>query len=37
MHSKNDLYRANAIRVLCSICDATMMTQIERFLKQARP
>jgi len=35
MHSKNDLYRANAIRVLCSITDASMMAQIERFLKQA--
>jgi coatomer protein complex subunit gamma len=35
MNSKTDLYRANAIRVLCNIIDAGMLTQIERYLKQA--
>ncbi|GMH35804.1 hypothetical protein BSKO_03672 [Bryopsis sp. KO-2023] len=33
--SKNDLYRANAIRVLCKIIDAQLLAQIERYLKQA--
>ncbi|KAG8469572.1 hypothetical protein KFE25_006027 [Diacronema lutheri] len=38
MNSKQDLYRANAIRVLCkiiSMTDPTMLGQIERHLKQA--
>ncbi|XP_076921637.1 coatomer subunit gamma-2-like [Bidens hawaiensis] len=35
MNSKTDVYRANAIRVLCRITDATLLTQIERYLKQA--
>ena len=30
-----DLYRANAIRVLARIVDASMMGTVERFLKQA--
>ncbi|KAG9130174.1 hypothetical protein Leryth_018766 [Lithospermum erythrorhizon] len=35
MNSRTDMYRANAIRVLCRITDATLITQIERYLKQA--
>ncbi|KAL6780449.1 COPG1 [Auxenochlorella protothecoides x Auxenochlorella symbiontica] len=35
MNSSNELYRANAIRVLCRIIDPTMLLQIERYLKQA--
>mmetsp|Transcript_10309 Transcript_10309/g.24194 ORF Transcript_10309/g.24194 Transcript_10309/m.24194 type:complete len:892 (-) Transcript_10309:115-2790(-) len=35
MNGTNDLYRANAIRVLCSITDTAMLTAIERYLKQA--
>ncbi|KAK8558558.1 hypothetical protein V6N13_098211 [Hibiscus sabdariffa] len=35
MTSKTDMYRANAIRVLCRITDGTLLTQIERYLKQA--
>ena len=35
MNSKIDLHRANSIRVLCSIIDAGLLAQIERFLKQA--
>ncbi|TYI49350.1 hypothetical protein E1A91_D12G029300v1 [Gossypium mustelinum] len=35
MTSKTDMYRANAIRVLCQITDGTLLTQIERYLKQA--
>lgn len=35
MNSSNDLYRANAIRVLCRIIDSQMLLQIERYLKQA--
>jgi hypothetical protein len=35
MNSRNDLYRANAIRVLCRIIDPQMLLQIERYLKQA--
>lgn len=35
MNSSNDLYRANAIRVLCKIIDSQMLLQIERYLKQA--
>jgi len=34
MNSSNDLYRANAIRVLCRIIDSQMLLQIERYLKQ---
>ncbi|XP_022952523.1 coatomer subunit gamma [Cucurbita moschata] len=35
MNSKTDMYRANSIRVLCRITDGTLLTQIERYLKQA--
>mmetsp|Transcript_24638 Transcript_24638/g.60544 ORF Transcript_24638/g.60544 Transcript_24638/m.60544 type:complete len:733 (+) Transcript_24638:239-2437(+) len=35
MNSKTDLYRSNAIRVLCNITDAGLLSQIERYLKQA--
>jgi len=35
MNSKTDLYRANAIRVLCKINDVSMLGQTERYLKQA--
>lgn len=35
MNSKTDLYRSNAIRVLCNITDAGLLGQIERYLKQA--
>ena len=35
INSKIDLYRANAIRVLCSIIDSGLLGQIERYLKQA--
>ncbi|KAJ8450881.1 hypothetical protein Cgig2_032506 [Carnegiea gigantea] len=35
MNSKTDMYRANAIRVLCRITDGTLLAQIERYLKQA--
>ncbi|KAL4437499.1 hypothetical protein ABPG77_003480 [Micractinium sp. CCAP 211/92] len=35
MNSSNDLYRSNAIRVLCRIIDSQMLLQIERYLKQA--
>lgn len=35
MSSKHDLYRANAIRVLCKIIDTQLLSQIERHLKQA--
>lgn len=35
MNSSNDLFRANAIRVLCKIIDSQMLLQIERYLKQA--
>ena len=34
MNSKTDLYRANSIRVLCSILDSQLLGQIERYLKQ---
>lgn len=34
MNSSNDLYRSNAIRVLCRIIDSQMLLQIERYLKQ---
>lgn len=35
MNSKVDLYRSNSIRVLCSIIDSQLLSQIERYLKQA--
>lgn len=35
MTSKIDLFRANSIRVLSKIIDASMLGQIDRFLKQA--
>lgn len=35
MNSDVDLYRANAIRVLCRIIDGGMLTAIERYIKQA--
>jgi coatomer protein complex subunit gamma len=35
MNSPSELYRANAIRVLCRIIDPQMLLQIERYLKQA--
>uniref|UniRef100_A0A7S3DM60 Coatomer subunit gamma n=1 Tax=Palpitomonas bilix TaxID=652834 RepID=A0A7S3DM60_9EUKA len=35
MVSNDDLYRANAIRVLCGITDTAMLAQIERYLQQA--
>ncbi|XP_046391751.1 coatomer subunit gamma [Ischnura elegans] len=35
MTGKEDLYRAAAIRALCSITDGTMLQAIERYMKQA--
>ena len=35
-NTKNELYRANAIRVLCRIIDSQLLLQIERYLKQVR-
>lgn len=35
MNSKVELYRANAIRVLCKIIDASILGQIDRYIKQA--
>ncbi|OQR88152.1 coatomer subunit gamma [Achlya hypogyna] len=35
MNCDTDLYRANAIRVLCRIIDTSMLTAIERYIKQA--
>ncbi|KAK3240866.1 hypothetical protein CYMTET_49332 [Cymbomonas tetramitiformis] len=37
MNSKTDLYRSNAIRVLCNISrnDTALLSQVERYLKQA--
>lgn len=35
MTGKQDLYRAAAIRALCSITDNTMLQAIERYMKQA--
>jgi len=35
MHSQEDLFRANAIRVLAKIIDASMLNAIERYVKQA--
>lgn len=37
MTSKVDLYRSNAIRVLCSIADSQVLGNIERYFKQASP
>eukprot|EP00871_Galdieria_phlegrea_P004252 jgi/Galph1/4828/GphlegSOOS_G3485.1 len=34
INSREDMYRANATRVLCFITDAQMVNQIERYLKQ---
>ena len=31
-----DLYRSNAVRVLCKIIDGQLLMQIERYLKQVR-
>jgi len=33
--SKNDLFRASSIRVLAGIVDGVMLTQMERYIKQA--
>ncbi|KAK0079681.1 hypothetical protein PV325_013190 [Microctonus aethiopoides] len=35
MTGKEDLYRAAAIRALCTITDGAMLTAIERYMKQA--
>lgn len=35
MNSNVDLYRANAIRVLCKIIDASILGQIDRYIKEA--
>ncbi|KAG5882713.1 hypothetical protein JTB14_020557 [Gonioctena quinquepunctata] len=35
LSGKEDMYRAAAIRALCSITDATMLQAIERYMKQA--
>jgi coatomer protein complex subunit gamma len=35
MTGKEDMYRAPAIRALCTITDATMLQAIERYMKQA--
>ncbi|XP_063394004.1 coatomer subunit gamma-2-like [Cydia fagiglandana] len=35
MTGKEDLYRAAAIRALCTITDSTMLQAIERYMKQA--
>lgn len=35
MTGKEDMYRAAAIRALCSITDSTMLQAIERYMKQA--
>lgn len=35
MTGKEDLYRAAAIRALCSITDSSMLQAIERYMKQA--
>ena len=35
MNSAVDMFRANAIRVLCKIVEANMLMQIERYMKQA--
>lgn len=35
MNSRVELYRSNAVRVLCQIVDGQLLAQIERYLKQA--
>lgn len=35
MNSTTDLYRSNAVRVLCKIIDSQLLMQVERYLKQA--
>ena len=35
MNGTVDLFRGNAVRVLCKIIDANMLSQVERFIKQA--
>jgi len=35
MNSQLDLFRANAVRVLAKVINASMMPQVERFIKQA--
>ncbi|KAF8072392.1 Coatomer subunit gamma [Scenedesmus sp. PABB004] len=35
MNAKVELYRSNAVRVLCQIVDGQLLAQIERYLKQA--
>eukprot|EP00798_Chlamydomonas_sp_ICE-L_P030905 gene30905-35958_t len=35
MNSTTDLYRSNAVRVLCRIIDSQLLMQVERYLKQA--
>eukprot|EP00499_Haloplacidia_sp_CaronLabIsolate_P010357 CAMPEP_0196771302 /NCGR_PEP_ID=MMETSP1104-20130614/1604_1 /TAXON_ID=33652 /ORGANISM="Cafeteria sp., Strain Caron Lab Isolate" /LENGTH=729 /DNA_ID=CAMNT_0042141421 /DNA_START=336 /DNA_END=2522 /DNA_ORIENTATION=+ len=35
MNSKEDLFRANAIRVLTKIIDSSMLGQLERYIRQA--
>ena len=35
MNGKVELFRANAVRVLCKIIDGNMLSQVERFIKQA--
>eukprot|EP00201_Polytomella_parva_P011942 CAMPEP_0175059692 /NCGR_PEP_ID=MMETSP0052_2-20121109/12575_1 /TAXON_ID=51329 ORGANISM="Polytomella parva, Strain SAG 63-3" /NCGR_SAMPLE_ID=MMETSP0052_2 /ASSEMBLY_ACC=CAM_ASM_000194 /LENGTH=891 /DNA_ID=CAMNT_0016325273 /DNA_START=59 /DNA_END=2737 /DNA_ORIENTATION=+ len=35
MNSRTDLYRSNAVRVLCDIIDSQLLVQVERYLKQA--
>ena len=37
MTSKIDLYRSNAIRVLCSIADSQVLGNIDRYFKQVPP
>ena len=34
MNSDVDLYKANALRVLCKIIDAQMLNAIDRYIKQ---
>ena len=35
MNSKTDLFKANALRVLCKIIDGNMLGQIDRYIRQA--
>ncbi len=35
VNSKTDLFRANALRVLCKIIDGNMLGQIDRYIRQA--